>query len=111
MAMDSENIRMNKYRNEGSRIYSGRPLGESVRAELGLNEKDRDSAIYTFYFPEDTMSINSSYFGGLFEESVICLGREGFEGKYKFLFEDGKELSDILKFNIEEGIGDALREY
>lgn len=111
MAMENEKIKMKKYRNEGSRIYSGRPLGESVRIELGLNEKDKDSATYFFYFPKDTMSINSSYFGGLFEESVICLGREQFKEKYIFLFEDGEELSDILKFNIEEGIGDALREY
>lgn len=109
--MGNEMIKMNKYKNEGSRIYSGRPLGESVRFQLGLNEKDHDSAIYVFGFPEDTMSINSSYFGGLFEESVICLGREKFEAKYLFRYEDGRELSDVLKFNIEEGIRDALREY
>lgn len=29
----------------------------------------------------------------------------------EFRYEDGKELSDILKFNIEEGIRDVLREY
>lgn len=109
--MENKNIKMNKYKNEGSRIYSGRPLGESVRFQLGLNEKDYDSSVYVFGFPENTMSINSSYFGGLFEESVIRLGRERFEAKYQFRYENGKELSDILKFNIEEGIRDALREY
>lgn len=62
-----EKIKMNKYKNKGSCIYSGRSLGEWVWFQLELNEKDYDSSIYVFGFPEDTMSINPSYFGGLFE--------------------------------------------
>lgn len=108
--MDNK-INVSNYKSKETKIYSGKPRGESVRRQLGLNEKDQDSNVYTFHFPKDTMSINSSFFGGLFEESVIHLGRKKFEQKYRFFYDGDKELSDILKFNIEEGIGDALREY
>lgn len=104
-------INMQGHRSQGSKLYSGRPLGIDVRGKLGLDSKDIDGEIYLICFPDDTVSINSSYFGGLFEKSIIDLGREGFNKKYTFKYASGKELNESLKRNIEEGIEDALKEY
>lgn len=106
-----KNFKMHKHRAEGSKIYSGRPLGMEVREQLGLDEIDKSDETCTISFPLDTVSINSSYFGGLFEKSVIELGREKFEEKYKFMYENGEDLSETLKENLEEGILDSLNEY
>lgn len=109
--MGKNEIRMHNYRTDGSRVYSGRPLGERVRKELELNRRDMDDQVYYFLFPRDTMSINSSYFGGLLEESVIKLGREKFCSKYQFVYDDKGTLKQSLRDNIEEGIEDALKEF
>ena len=109
--MGKNEIRMHSNRTAGSRVYSGRPLGEEVRGRLELNSKDKDNEVYYFLFPKDTMSINSSYFGGMLEESVISLGRNKFQEKYIFIYDDGSELKQSLKENIEEGIEDALKEF
>lgn len=106
-----EHIKMHNYRAQGSKLYSGRPLGIDVRKKLDLNRKDSDQENYIFVFPEDTISINSSYFGGLFEKSIIDLGKEKFLKKYKFQYADGRDLKDTLKRNIDEGIEDALSDF
>ena len=109
--MVKEEIRMHNHRTPGSRVYSGRPLGERIRHQLGLNDKDSDDVGYVFLLPKDTISINSSFFGGLLEESVIKLGRETFCQKYSFEYDDHSELKKSLWDNIEEGIDDALKEF
>ncbi|WOO36006.1 hypothetical protein R2R35_19745 [Anaerocolumna sp. AGMB13020] len=104
-------INMHNHKSEGSKIYSGRDLGIEVRDLIDLDSKDKDDNKYNMIFPDDTVSINSSYFGGLFETSIIKLGREKFLEKYNFIYADGKELKDALQRNIDEGIDDALKEF
>lgn len=106
-----EKINMCNRRADGSKLYSGRPLGIDVRKDLELDAKDKDKGVYVFVFPEDTISINSSYFGGLFETSIMNLGREKFLAKYKFQYANGKELKDTLQRNINEGIEDSLSDF
>lgn len=104
-------INMHNHRSPGSKLYSGRPLGIEVRNKLDFDNKDKDIENYIIVFPEDTVSINSSYFGGLFEKSVMDLGKDNFLKKYKFTYTNGGELSESLMRNIEEGISDALKEF
>lgn len=99
------------YRNEGAVIFSGRQEGAKARTELEFDSKDKDDESYEIEIPEDTVSINSSFFGGLFEESVIILKREGFLSKYRFILDNGKDISDLIRDDIEEGIRDALQEF
>lgn len=89
----------------GSRVLSGRIEGHSVRASLHLNEEDLllDKWIVTLL--EDLFSLNTSYFLGLFGDSVRTLGPMKFKEKY--IFENAKPY--ILK-NIEEGIDRAMKE-
>ena len=109
--MERIDIRMHNNKTDGSRVYSGRPTGEEVRKRIELDNKDFDDKTYCFLFPTDTLSINSSYFGGMLEESVIRLGRDRFCEKYIFCYDTREELKQSLKDNIEEGISDALKEF
>lgn len=102
-------IAMQCYRNPGAKIYSGRQHGERVREILDLNEKDWDTVNYALAFPEDTVAINPSYFCGLFEESILRLGAEGFRGKYQFCYEGGQDLNKVLQADVDEAIQDVLR--
>jgi hypothetical protein len=96
-------VDMNKYRSENSRVFSGRDRGKSVRAQLGLDEFDKNEEVAEFTFPVDILSINNSFFIGMFGLSVKNLGRVRFIQKYKFFGDE------VLLENIEEGIERSLR--
>lgn len=102
-------ISIQTYRQNGSKVFSGRDVGIDARRKLELNEKDIDEEQYEIIIPEDTYSIGGSFFGGLFSDSVIKLGEEGFRKKYIFKFANS-ELNDSLRGDIEEGIYDAIND-
>lgn len=92
-------IDLDKYRSGGSRIFSGRDRGEVVRAAVKLDNLDKTATEVSVLVPLDVMSVNSSFFLGMFGESIRELGEEGFRKKYHF---GGK--------NIESTIDDAIAE-
>ena len=102
-------INIYEYRKDGSKVFSGRPVGVEARKKEKLNEKDYDGESYLIIIPDDTYSINGSFFGGMFSDSVINLGEEKFRDKYKFQFANG-ELDDNIRNDIEEGIYDAIND-
>ena len=101
-------INLHNFRTDGSKIFSGRDRGCSARRVLQLDRLDKENEQIIVSVPKDTWAINSSFFGGLFEASVITLKEKAFKEKYVFTFDDGSELSDELKANIDEGVYDAL---
>lgn len=102
-------INIQNYRESGSKIFSGRDSGIAARQKLDLNKLDLDNERYEIIIPEDTYSISGSFFGGLFSDSVIRLGEDGFRNKYHFMHSN-KELGESLKHDIEEGIYDAIND-
>lgn len=92
------------FKSGGSRVYSGRARGEAVRKSGRLDSLDGQECVVTVKVPEDTLSINSSFFLGLFGDSVRALREEGFRNKYKFVAQE------VIQANIEEGIARALKE-
>ena len=103
-------INLINYRTGGSKIFSGRDKGIAARKELELNKFDGASESVEVLIPKDTWSINSSFFGGLFEKSIISLKEKRFLEKYKFEFDDKTPLTEELWNNIKEGIFEALNE-
>ena len=99
-------INLINYRTGGSKIFSGRDKGIAARKELELNKFDGASESVEVLIPKD----NSSFFGGLFEESIISLKEKRFLEKYKFEFDDKTPLTEELWNNIKEGIFEALNE-
>lgn len=101
-------IKLQGFRKNESRMFSGREFGIEVRCKIDLDSRDQDFETYYIQISDDTMAINSSFFGGLFSESVLTLGAERFREKYIFQNEKGKSLKDTLQKDIEEGIYDTL---
>lgn len=83
-------------------VLSGRPKGVELRKKLDLDKAEAQSDSIRFIIPPQIVSLNSSFFLGLFAESVIRLGEDRFRSKYSF------ECRPILKKDIEAGIRQAL---
>jgi len=64
--------------------FTGRKEGQLVREELSLSQKDHDEYRYEFVIPEDTQLFDSSFYLGLFFDSIKKLGWDKFAQKYRF---------------------------
>ena len=96
-----ENYDKNKMKN--LIVLSGRELGDNIRKRFKFDDLDNDANKYEIVFPENIISISTSFFLALFGESVRkCGSKEKFEEKYLF------NVNSSLKSNINDGITDAL---
>ena len=95
-------IDLHKYRTGGSRVFSGREYGSDLRNRLDLEAEDNSAESVNVIIPEETLSLNSSFFLGLFGPSVRKLGEVGFRTKYIFV------CPTRIRPNIETGIRRAL---
>lgn len=96
-------IDLQQYRIPNSKILFGRDFGAKVREKLKLDKIDKTEEQVTITIPNDIWALNSSYFIGMFEKSVQCLGEEKFRKKYLFQCSNYYILA-----NIEQGIEDIL---
>ncbi len=88
---------------KGNKVFSGREFGEKVRRDLNLERLDNTNEKIEIIIPEDTFSLNASFFLGAFGPSVRNLGANKFKEKYIFKCED------IIKESIDDGIERALK--
>lgn len=67
-------------------VYSGRDRGELVRDKVRLDKADQEGATRVeVAVPQDTYSVTSSFFLGLFGPSIVKAGsRDSFYQKYHF---------------------------
>ncbi len=98
------NINLNCHRSKDVIVFSGRPKGQALRQKLELNAFDKTPDTAVVNVPDDVVSLNSSFFLGLFAESVKSLGEKQFRTKYIF------ECPDEIREDIDDGIQQALRE-
>lgn len=80
------------------KVLSGVDLGKQARSFFKLNELDAQDGSVTLVVPNDVFSLNSSFFAGLFHDSIIKLKETGFREKYVF------ECTEIIRKNVENGI-------
>lgn len=103
--MNSINISDGCKRIKEMLVLSGRELGYEIRDKIKLDEKDRDSEKYNVIFPDNIISISTSFFLALFGESVRTLkDKESFLSKYNFSCDSN------MMININDGIVDALND-
>ena len=97
-------IDFNKFRINKSRILSGRESAEKLRLLLKLDHGDLESkTTYHIIVPSDIYSLNTSYFLGLFGDSVRASGnRSKFLAKFKF--ECSKEIMEDVVYGIEQSL-------
>src|SRR5690349_6207321 len=88
---------------KGVGILAGRERGALARRHLKLDDADRTGAELEVRIPDAIISVNSSFFLGLFGESVRGLGETEFRRRY--LFTGGPDAEAIQ----DEGIRKALR--
>jgi hypothetical protein len=88
-----------------SEVISGRDCGEEFRKRYQLDKVDAAPGEVQVSIPTEVVSMNTSFFLGLFGPSVKHLGREGFLAKYKFLCDD------VHMETVREGISRALKDH
>lgn len=89
----------------GGPVFAGRPKGERARRQLHLDEQDKLADVVAVRIPDDTYSLNSSFFLGLFGPSVVNFKtRERFLAKYRFT------APGFVLDEIDKGIDRALTE-
>jgi hypothetical protein len=77
-------IDLGQVRAAGTRVYSGQPRGKAARQHFRIDALDREDGVVTVLIPRDTYSIGPSFLLGLFEPSIVRLGRDRFYARYKF---------------------------
>jgi hypothetical protein len=107
--METIRIDLGNYKNNSSTVFTGRPQGKEVREKIGLDKIDKDNnKAAIFVVPEDTTSINPSFYLGLLYDSFKKLGIEGFKKKYSFnvLVKNAEMLNELNK-NLADGFRNA----
>lgn len=92
-------IDLARHRSHGSLVFSGRTRGQLVREKAQLDDLDRAEEQVTVKVPNDTISVNSSFFLGMFADSIRFLGEERFREKYLF---EGRDISRTVDSGIQE---------
>ena len=100
-------VSIEKYKENGARIFTDRDTGVRARKELELDKLEKSGKI-TVLLPEDTWGVNPSFFGGMFESSIKSMGVE-FRQNYVFQYVNGTDLSDSLKENIDSDYDYVMR--
>jgi hypothetical protein len=95
-------IDLSQFTSQKSMVLSGRERGVEVRAKLNFNQLDNADIEASVSVPDHIISLNSSFFQGLFGDSVRTLGEEGFRRKYQF------KCTSVITEDVDKGIVDAL---
>jgi hypothetical protein len=105
--MTISEIDLSKFKGQKSSLYTGRPQGQSARAELHLDNIDKaeDTSI-VLVIPDGTTSFNPSFYLGLLYKSYKSLGLEGFTKKYSF---DIRVVDEVTKNGILRNLEDGMR--
>lgn len=103
MNQKQQKINLSQFRSANSKILSGRDEGFAAREKLKLTEMEKAFEEIIVHVPKDTWSFNSSFFLGLFTESIRTHGEVYFKNKYKF------ECSDTIREDVEDGVKQALK--
>lgn len=101
--MPRVDINLGEFSSDGIGVLAGRGLGEAARARYQLDALDRqaDSELQ-IEIPDFIYSINSSFFLGMFAESIRSLGEAEFRRRFKFVGDDADRI-------VDDGIRKALR--
>lgn len=87
---------------DSKKVLSGREKGKKLREKLKIGDEDKKNEKVKIIIPADVYAFNSSYFLGLFGESVRKFGKDKFLEKYDF------SCNEIIMMNVLDGIEDAL---
>ena len=82
----------------------GGEAGQVCREHFKLDEVDRTGDTVQIVIPLDAYSVNSSFFLGMFGESIRDLGEERFRSQYQFVGKDiSRTLNDGIRHALDRG--------
>jgi len=96
-------IDLSHYHAQGTIVLSGRPKGAALRDTLNLDKLEQGGEQIQVVVPEEVVSLNSSFFSGLFGPSVQRMGEDQFRQIY--LFKGHSSLQE----DVDAGIKEALK--
>lgn len=96
-------VDLGQWQSRDVRVFAGRERGSEVRQAANLEELDQSDEEVEVRIPDNTFAVNSSFFLGMFGDSIRRLGEAVFRTHYRFT---GKDIART----IESGIKDALYE-
>lgn len=106
-------IDLNNYRTPGIGVLAGYERAEKIRATLDLAKLDREGGTARVLVPDSIFSVNSSFFLGLFGDSVRTLGESEFRRRYVFVGENAERVQeDGIRFAVltESPLREAAQE-
>lgn len=80
-----EVINLGLMQREGRVTFIHRKDGEDARDWFNLDSLDYASGYVEVKIPEETLCMTTSFFDAMFGPSIQALGRDGFEGQYRFV--------------------------
>jgi len=96
-------IDLGAFHSHNAKVYAGRDRGAAVRKAAKLDQLDTSEESVEVFVPPATISVNSSFFLGMFGPSIEKLGSAEFQRKYYFT---GRDISRT----VGNGILEVLRE-
>ena len=100
MQTEQNTIKLESFRAEGAKVFTGRDRGAQVRIDSNIDELENNFEEIYFVIPDNIYSINPSFFEELFENVVNKLGKEDFFKKFIFSSEG--------KYNFEKPLNEAI---
>jgi hypothetical protein len=104
--MNKASIDLENHRTKGSKVFTGRERGISVRENTKIDVLVSENKQVEIIIPTDIMSINPSFLEEFLTNVVKSLGKEGFYKKIKFA-SDSKRYDIAL--DLEEAVDRILR--
>lgn len=104
--MKKKIIDLENHRTKGSKVFTGRERGISVRQNTRIDELIKECEQLEIIIPTDVMSINPSFLEEFLTNVVKSLGREEFHKKVKFV--SSSKRYDIA-LDLEEAVERILR--
>jgi len=83
-------------------VFTRRENGEALRKQWHLDGRDTNDEIVIVQIPDTMYTISSSFFIGLFADSLRKMGRERFKEKYRFVGSSKTDtIQDVLNVHIQ----------
>lgn len=90
---------MREYTSPGCRVWAGYERGEIIRRGMRLDALDRHGMRVVLNFPDDTMSIGSTFLNGLVGPAIRSLGADVFRQQYAILpTRFHSTVDDVIRF-------------
>lgn len=94
---------LGEFQSPDSKIFAGHKRGKEFREKLNIQKYENEDTIIEFLIPEDTFSLNPSFFLAFLGKTVKNLGKKEFLRRFKF------KCTNEIHENIISGIDYSLK--